>query len=126
MAGVGKPGPAPMLDLRDYIAPDDGAYFALVRDLVAAGCPRSRAWAIVEALRRLDETGDDGLVYSRRSDYRRELLKLGVPPWDDQAKTWSDISVRARNVNIKGRPGPRRSGWKTAKVSGPILVNLAA
>lgn len=78
---MGKRGPRPRLDLRDFCPADERQAHALERALVAAGSSPGRALRIVLALERLRDAGSDGLWDSTRCDYRRDLGRLESPPW---------------------------------------------
>jgi hypothetical protein len=113
---MARTGPAPSLELLDYRPPDDRWRYLIIRRLVDRGCPITRAWAILEAIDRLAETGDDGLISPTRSLYRRELHKLGAPPWsggDRSEYMGALISSISRRKQRKPHGGNRDPGlWR--------------
>lgn len=102
MKNVSKFGPAPSIDEHAFIPPTRAHAFVLETALVASGCSRARAGTIVMALIRLGETGHDGMIPPERSRYRRDLRKLGQPPWQggDGTNTWAHRSGQLSPLNI--------------------------
>lgn len=83
---MAKTGPAPMLNMADFIPRNDQERFRFISALVESGVGPSQAWTLLEILERIGRTGDDGLgpskaAHVRRSQYRRMLSRLGDPPW---------------------------------------------
>lgn len=78
---MGKRGPAPLVDEQMFIPRNNAEAVALEKALVDNGCQRAMAGTIIMGLIRLGELGDDGFVSAQRAVYRRELRKLGQPPW---------------------------------------------
>ena len=110
---MGKRGPRPWLDLRDYVPADELQAHALERALVKSGCGAGRALRIVLALEKLRDEGSDGLWDSARCNYRRDLGKLEGPPWRNQPNEHMvGYLSSTRDIRRKGRslpPGRYRS-----------------
>lgn len=131
MGDVAKTGPAPMLELEDYIPSGDAEYLLLEEALIRAGCPKTRAALILATLVRLRSTGSDGLITVTRSQYRRELLKLGAPPWkggrssEYMGALISSLDLRrSREKHKEGRAGRGRDGRRPPRAT--IEMGLAA
>lgn len=129
---MAKTGPAPMLDLSDYVPPDDAGRFQLIRGLVKSGVGPAQAWTVIEVLERIAETGDDGLGSSevarvRRSQLRRTLSRLGAPPWWG-GRPNGDKGALLSSAEQKGRRRRRGRGDRGARRwYGPLdLLEAAA
>lgn len=79
-------GPKPSLDLLDYAPTNTEEMLDLEERLLKAGVSAERAARIPMRLHRLWKTGADGLAGSERTNYRKELKKIGPPPREASAK----------------------------------------
>lgn len=105
---MGKRGPAPAVDDRIFIPRTNAEAVALERALIANGCQRAMAGTIIMGLIRLGELGDDGFVTSQRAVYRRELSKLGEPPWGGTRRSEYMVGFISSLGDIRTRRQRRR------------------
>lgn len=90
-------GPKPMLDLMDYAPTTTEEMLDLEERLLDAGVSAERAARIPMRLHRLWLTGRDGLAGSERTNYRKELKKIGPPPRERSLAAGSPpVTVRIR------------------------------
>jgi hypothetical protein len=81
LSGV-TPGPKPMIDERMFVPADLEQARQLCDALIGAGTRVARARALVTWLITLPERrSEDPSPNTLRRDYRRELQRLGRPPW---------------------------------------------
>jgi hypothetical protein len=125
MNHVARFGPPPTIELRDFLPRNDQDFLDLEDELIKAGCSKSRATAILSALIRLRATGDDGLISPVRSLYRRELSKLGGPPWKG-GKPIEDMVgyIRLSDVRKRGRNAPGQSRNRRYQGGKASLIGL--
>lgn len=112
MSLMARTGPAPLTDERRFVPETIDEARQLYAALVDDGSSLSMARGIVTWLIMLPERrADDPAPNSLRRDYRRQLQRLGLPPWDpDATKTRAHISVRSIEPfdHRRGRADRRR------------------
>lgn len=84
MKSMSRMGPAPLADEEIFIPQSLEQAIALEAGLVRNGTQRAMAGTIVMWLTRKGQEGTDDLLSPQRARYRRELARLGSPPWDRQ------------------------------------------
>ena len=88
MNPVARPGPAALIDERQFVPTSVEQARQLYAALVRVGTPVSQARGIVTWLLVLTEhRSDDPASDVVRRDYRRALLNLGSPPWEASEAT---------------------------------------
>jgi len=98
-----------MIDEREFIPSNRAEALELEHALMLAGCSRAMAAGIVMSLIRLGERGEDGLFPGQRTVYRRELKKLGAPPWGGDGLN-RDMGAYIGSVDVRrGRDGRGRA-----------------
>lgn len=133
---MAKTGPAPMLNMADYIPRNDQERFQLISALVDSDVGPSQAWTLLEVLERIGRTGDDGMgpsktAHVRRSQYRRMLSRLGGPPWlGGRHSEYKGALITSVDQFRRGRPSkksdrrPRR--YRQAHNLAELLRDLTA
>lgn len=87
MRPMAKSGPAPVIDERRFVPTSLSQARALNRALLEkADASRSEAAGCVMLLMHLDEVERTESVRVQISRYRRLLVQLGTPPWDQDPK----------------------------------------
>jgi hypothetical protein len=83
--------------------------YALEALLIEVDVSRELASRIAWALRKLRVLGVDGLSPALRSKYRKELAKLGSPPWDRSKVVVRTIRAKGAYTSSTGpEPGQGR------------------
>lgn len=102
---IGRP---PIVDLKLW-TPADIRQMRRLRDaLVDNGTSRTVAARLVVALDDLRRTGDDGLNAVQRTRYRKELARLGEPPWADLR---ARVATRAKGAYSASSRIRQAAGW---------------
>lgn len=101
-----RTGPRGLADERRFQPLSIEQARALYDALVDQGTPISQARGLVTWLIVLpDRRGDDPAANSTCRDYRRELARLGVPPWAEKSPGANEDTgaYRARSAQFPGR-----------------------
>lgn len=118
MGAVAKTGPAPLIDETDFVPADLAQARRLYEAMVHAGTPRSQARGILAWLITLPDSGPyDPSSAVMRSRYRKELVKLGEPPWRGEPSEYTGALLSSQRGRRSRRQGRARAGglWRSPK-----------
>jgi hypothetical protein len=106
--------PNALIDETQFVPKDLAQADELEAALIKAGTSRAKAWGVVRWL----QGGRKPIPPATKTGYRRELVRLGSPPWEPNEGMGAYIS------RIDGRR--RQNGYHPSRSAHPAARRLAA